>query len=161
MLDTLRDLFVHQEWADALHWRAITAHPAAAADEEIRARLYHIHIVQRGFLLVWRGMPQRPPEPEAFPTLRALRDFAREGHRELAAFAGSLTGDRLDERFTIPWFEDPPCTLPLRETMVQVAMHSQHHRGQNATRLRALGGEPPLVDWIVWLWKGKPAPAWD
>jgi uncharacterized damage-inducible protein DinB len=39
-------------------------------------------------------------------------------------------------------------------------MHSHYHRGQNATRLRELGGTPPTTDYIVWLWKGRPQPAW-
>jgi uncharacterized damage-inducible protein DinB len=39
-------------------------------------------------------------------------------------------------------------------------MHSHYHRGQNATRLRELGGEPPPTDLIVWYWKGRPAPEW-
>ena len=39
-------------------------------------------------------------------------------------------------------------------------MHSQHHRAQNATRLRELGGKPPTTDLIVWYWKGRPAPHW-
>lgn len=44
-----------------------------------------------------------------------------------------------------------------RET--HVVMHSQHHRGQCAARPRALGGEPPTVDFIIWL-KNRPA-AWS
>jgi len=47
-----------------------------------------------------------------------------------------------------------------REALVQVAMHSLHHRGQNIARLRQVGGEPKNVDWIIWLWKGKPESVW-
>ncbi len=39
-------------------------------------------------------------------------------------------------------------------------MHSTHHRGQVAARLRELGGEPPLVDFIAWLWWKRPEPEW-
>ncbi len=28
-------------------------------------------------------------------------------------------------------------------------------------RLRDVGGEPPLVDYIAWIWFGRPAPAWS
>ena len=48
----LRDLYGHQAWADAEHWRAIEAHPAARDDQAIRRRLYHLHSVQRGFMWV-------------------------------------------------------------------------------------------------------------
>ena len=32
--------------------------------------------------------------------------------------------------------------------LVQVAMHSQHHRGQCMTRLKDFGCEPKNVDWM-------------
>jgi uncharacterized damage-inducible protein DinB len=43
---------------------------------------------------------------------------------------------------------------------MQVVMHSQSHRGQCASRLRAAGGQPPTLDFIVWL-KDRPAPVWS
>ena len=46
----LRDFCAHQSWADAEHWRAIETHAPAAADAAIRARLHHIHMVQRVFM---------------------------------------------------------------------------------------------------------------
>jgi len=47
------------------------------------------------------------------------------------------------------------------EALVQVAMHTQHHRGQCMTRLKDFGGEPKNVDWIIWLWKQKPSARWE
>ena len=29
------------------------------------------------------------------------------------------------------------------------------------TRLRELGGAPPLGDYVIWVWWGSPAAAWD
>jgi len=55
---------------------------------------------------------------------------------------------------------DAPTKISIGEALTQAAMHSHYHRGQNATRLRELGGEPPMTDYIVWLWKGRPQPAW-
>ena len=48
----------------------------------------------------------------------------------------------------------------LADTILQVATHTGHHRGQVITRLRALGGDPPLVDFIVWVSAGKPDAIW-
>jgi uncharacterized damage-inducible protein DinB len=39
-------------------------------------------------------------------------------------------------------------------------MHSHYHRGQNATRLRELGGVPPGTDFIEWLREGQPSARW-
>ena len=41
--------------------------------------------------------------------------------------------------------------------MLQVALHSMYHRGQINARLRDFGGNPPLVDFIAWVWLGRPA----
>jgi len=41
-----------------------------------------------------------------------------------------------------------------------VALHSLYHRGQVNARLREVGGTPPLVDYIAWLWFGRPAAEW-
>ena len=71
------------------------------------------------------------------------------------------TLDGLEERIAIPWFQNPPLSTTVTEALTQCAMHSHYHRGQNATRLRELGAEPPLTDLIVWCWKGRPAPQWS
>src|SRR5919108_2065113 len=55
MSELLRDLYAHQAWADAEHWRAIAAHQPAADDRIIQERLRHIHVVQRAFLWATRA----------------------------------------------------------------------------------------------------------
>jgi uncharacterized damage-inducible protein DinB len=73
----------------------------------------------------------------------------------------SLEPSALSGTIRIPWFPDPPCIITTAEALVQVAMHSQHHRGQCMTRLKDFGGEPKDVDWIIWLWKQKPQARWS
>src|SRR5438270_11083425 len=75
----LRDLCQHQAWADALHWRAIEAHPSAGADQAIRNRLHHIHMVQRAFVWAVDGRTGAPPitSPEEFGSLAELKRYAR------------------------------------------------------------------------------------
>jgi hypothetical protein len=53
MTSYLHELYPHQEWADAEHWRGFEAHPEALADKAIRERLLHIHLVQSAFLWWW------------------------------------------------------------------------------------------------------------
>ena len=52
-------------------------------------------------------------------------------------------------------------TPTLGETIFQVTSHSTYHRGQVNARLREVGGEPPLVDYIAWIWFGRPEPDWS
>ena len=162
MNSVLRDLCVHQLWADAEHWRAIEGHPPAAADAAIKTRLHHIHLVQRAFswAVGTRSTGLAITKPDQFGSLAELKAYARGSHDEIDGLLGTLTDARLDSVIVMPWFSDPSLSITVAEALTQCAMHSHYHRGQNATRLRELGGEPPMTDLIAWYWKGRPAPMW-
>jgi len=159
MNSLIRDLCVHQLWADAEHWRAIEAHAPAAADAAVRTRLHHIHLVQRAF--VWavgsRTTGLSVTKADEFESLAELKAYARGSHEGIDRLLNTITDERLDESIVMPWFSDPPLTITVTEALTQCAMHSHYHRGQNATRLRELGGELPMTDLIAWYWKGRPA----
>jgi uncharacterized damage-inducible protein DinB len=157
----LEELYAHQAWADAEHWRAFAAHPPALVDKAIRERLLHIHLVQRAFL--WVTGPRTSEfafkELEDFPQMTDLRDYAREYHAEMAERLKVVSTARLEELTEVPWFK-PVLKISVRHALTQAAMHSHYHRGQNATRLRELGGVPPGTDFILWLHQGQPAARW-
>jgi uncharacterized damage-inducible protein DinB len=159
----LTDLLGHQAWADAEHWRALESHPPALADPAIKLRLHHIHIVQRAF--AWtvgdREQPFEFTTVDDFPDVSMLKAYAREYYSRTLPALQALGPAQRAERIVIPWFQDPPLDLTVEEALLQCAMHSHYHRGQNATRLRELGGEPPPTDLIVWYWKGRPAADWN
>jgi uncharacterized damage-inducible protein DinB len=158
----LDELYAHQEWADATHWRAMEAHPPALADRAIRERLHHIHLVQSAFLWVMgpRTAQFAMTKAEDYPNMGDLKNFAQGIHSEMAAMLGGMTEARLAEMIEVPWFQ-PPLKISVRHALMQAAMHSHYHRGQNATRLRELGGAPPGTDFIVWLKDGQPAAQWS
>jgi uncharacterized damage-inducible protein DinB len=162
MLSYLEELYAHQEWADAEHWRAFEAHPSALADKAIRDRLLHIHLVQHAFL--WITGPRTTAfenrKIEDFPDIADLKIYAREGLTQLGNLLKNSGPDRLEEVIEVIWFR-PPAKISVRQALTQAAMHSHYHRGQNATRLRELGGTPPTTDFIVWLHKGQPAAQWS
>jgi uncharacterized damage-inducible protein DinB len=160
MLPFLRDLLAHAEWANAVFFHAWGS-SSARDHEELRRRVGHIIGVQHGFLAVFRGeMPGGPPSGSP-ATFEALKARAESCHAGLRDFVATLDPESLSRSVRIPWFQDPPCDITTAEALVQVAMHTQHHRGQCMTRLKDLGGEPKNVDWIIWLWKQKPEPRWS
>lgn len=165
-LDSLKELFQYMEWADSVVWTAVSANPEAANDTTLRDRLHHIHLVQRGFLLVWKGIAF-PPQPPSFSESQSLMGWAREYYGELSGYLSDLSSRDLARLLPIPWaqmieaqFGRKAEVTTLGETLVQVVMHSTYHRGQVSTRLRELGSEPPLTDYIVWVWLGKPHSTW-
>jgi uncharacterized damage-inducible protein DinB len=164
MIDFIRDLFGHQEWADAELWKAIEAQPGVLDDEHIGKRIRHFHSTQYAYLFLTRGeqfdlrsLTKR--YGDSVP-LKEVKEHAIETHREWVRFLSGLPESRLEEKLLIPWFKDPSFIVTVSQALVQVAMHSQHHRGQTATRLRELGGKPPTMDFVLWIWRGRPKPEW-
>ncbi len=157
----LDELYAHQEWADAEHWRAFEAHPAALADKAIGERLLHIHMVQHAFL--WVAGPRTSEfafkKVEDFASMADLKKYGQQGLGAMLALVKNTNQDRMEEVIEVPWFQ-PPVKISVRHALTQAAMHSHYHRGQNATRLRELGGVPPMTDFIVWVKNGQPAAQW-
>jgi uncharacterized damage-inducible protein DinB len=164
MRDTLIDLYQHQEWADAELWRACEGHGGALQDKALWERLYHIHLVQRAFLVIARGLDVRAmkfAKPGDYASPGELKAEAQRYHADARSFLRELQPADVERTIVIPWFKDPPLELPIGQALLQAAMHSHYHRAQNVTRLRELGGTPPLTDYIVWLWKGKAPASWQ
>ena len=159
----LVDQYRHMEWADASVWRAVLESESAA--EALRERLHHIHLVQRIFLSIWRG---EAVDPQAGQELRGkdLASWARGYFPQARAFLADAQ-DVLDRPVVLPWSQQvaerlglEPSVTTLRDTAVQVCTHTAHHRGQVTTKLRELGGNPPLIDFIAWVWRGRPEADW-
>ena len=167
-IDALRELYRHMEWADASVWRAVLAHAPALRDARLGDLLLHIHTVQRAFLHVWTDQPVSLPSRDDFPDLVSIQHW---GHPVYAAghrFLESIDDRVLGRAVIMPWAAQLAAPLgrepnepTLAETIFQVTSHSTYHRGQVNARLREIGGEPALVDFIAWVWFGKPAPDWQ
>jgi uncharacterized damage-inducible protein DinB len=159
-----RALLGHAEWADALLWQSALA--LGQEDSELRAKLHHLHMVQWAYLHIWRAEPVKPRELSTFPTLPAIRDWAREFYGELPSYLASVPSAELTREVRFPWADRlvqrfgqaQPATWA--ESVLQVAMHSSYHRGQLARRLRELGAEAPLTDFVAWIWMSRPEADW-
>ena len=158
----LIDLYRHHAWADALHFRVAAAHPGSAADEIIRNRMLHIYTVQLFFRWMTGGRPGEftPPDPGSFTDLSQLTNLARTYHDEMIPFVEALAEGRLSAPVDNPFAPPDAPRLTVAQALTQCAMHSHYHRGQNATRMRELGAEPPLTDFIAWFWSGQEPAHW-
>jgi uncharacterized damage-inducible protein DinB len=159
-----RALLGHAEWADALVWKAVTG--LGREDPELREKLHHLHVVQWAYLHIWRGEAVKPQELSTFPTLDAVRDWAREYYGELPSYLATLSDETAAREVRFPWADrlvqrfGKARPAAWFESVLQVAMHSSYHRGQVTRRLRQLDGEPPLCDFIAWIWMDRPVADW-
>ena len=168
-IDVFRQLLRHMEWADSEVWRAVLAHEPAGRDGRLRDLLTHLHLVQRLFLVVWQKQPIDPSRgrPE-FATAADLHDWARTYYSDANRFLDGVDPQALTAGVSMPWVKSFEAQLgrtlstpTLGERIFQVTSHSTYHRGQVNARLREVGGEPPLVDYIAWIWFGRPEPDWS
>jgi uncharacterized damage-inducible protein DinB len=167
-IDLLRQLIRHMEWADSDVWRAVLAHEPAGRDGRLRDLLIHLHRTQRLFLMVWQKQPLDAAWGKAdFASLSDLQSWARTYYPDVNQFLDALDEPALANDVTMPWVKSFEAetgrtfsTPTLGETILQVVSHSTYHRGQVNARLRDVGGEPPLVDYIAWIWFGRPEPNW-
>ncbi|MCY4661326.1 MAG: hypothetical protein OXF93_16190 [Acidobacteria bacterium] len=164
--ELIRQLCAHMEWADARVWSAILEVDEARDDPRLRDKLRHLHETQQAYLSLWTGQPLRSADSADF--LAAVYEWARTFYAPARSFLGATGAQALAEPVSAAFGErmqrylgPPRGTVALGDTAMQVVTHTTHHRGQVMTRLRELGGTPPLVDYVIWLWTGTPAPDWD
>jgi uncharacterized damage-inducible protein DinB len=138
----------------------VIATATARDDIALLKRLTHFHVTQQAFLQIWQSRTLSLPAEDELTVRVRLLEFARRTHVELAAFLDGLEPGRLDDAVELPWSAAPKVTVTLRDTLLQVVLHSQHHRGQAASALRAHGAQPPTVDHLAWVWQGRPEAAW-
>ena len=151
--ELLKELALHQAWADAVHWKALREHGAALEDPEIRKRLNHMVMATRMLTGLARG---ESPDPSAMKDIEAADQLEAALTEANAALLGAIETLDLEKVVALPRGPKGPWEAPAGVLLLQAIMHGQHHRGQNASRMRQLGGAPPLTDYVIWCAFGRP-----
>jgi uncharacterized damage-inducible protein DinB len=166
--NNIYDLFLHMQWADAAVWQTVLKTVDAEKDEKIKNIFFHIHMVQNAYLCLWEKQPLRMQDIANFKDLPSIANWGQEFYGKVYNFLDHLDEQNLDFPLEIPWIKyfeakigKVPNSITIAESLLQVALHSTYHRGQVNARLRILGSEPPLVDYIFWILQGRPAPIWN
>jgi uncharacterized damage-inducible protein DinB len=159
LLGIVRDLVEHKNYANAMLLNAIMAHEKALADTELRNLLHHIILANRFWLSLFLDesfdVNGESQPPHALGDVAAL--YRQTHHRELEWIRGISDAD-LERTLVTPFIPDR--TFSLAEAAMQVCLHSHGHRAQCAMRLRMLGGQPPPLDFILWL-RDRPLAEWS
>jgi uncharacterized damage-inducible protein DinB len=151
--EMLQELSRHQAWADAAHWKTLRDNPALLEDAEIQTRLNHMISAAKGLAMFARGeAPDLARMKETVPADR-LEAAMSAANSDVAAALGSVD---LDKMIALPRGPKGPWEAPAHVLLLQAITHSQHHRGQNASRMRQLGVTPPMTDFVIWVALGRP-----
>ena len=151
--EILLDMARHQAWADAAHWKILRETPALREDAEIRKRLNHMSMALNWLTTLARGQTPDIAGTKEIDSLDELEVSMGKSHEDLAA---TLASADLDKMIALPRGPKGPFEAPAGVLLLQALMHSQHHRGQNASRMRQLGTAPPMTDFVIWYALGRP-----
>ncbi len=156
------------EWADSAVWANLPETESDEHQDELRTRLFHIHFTQLAFLGVWRGDDFKLRKAKDVDDTDEIRSEAIGFYTKVATLLHDLSEGDLSKPTPVPWAKffarqlgREPEVTSLGETLLQVALHTQYHRGQINTLIRQLGGSPPMVDYIGWVWAGRPPADWS
>ena len=158
MLDLLRDLVAHKGHANAALLRAVAQNGAAASDPELWELLHHILLANRFWLLAITGQPfVHDDEARVSSSFDALIQRYAGMQTEESAWLATATATDLTRVLDDARIPGERCSVA--QAFVQVCLHCHGHRAQAAKMLRRHGGEPPPMDFILWL-AGRPRAQW-
>ena len=151
--EVLLELARHQVWADAAHWNTLRENTALREDAEIRTRLNHMLMALKMLTTLARGETPAPAGMKEIDSIDELEAAMGKAHGDLAA---ALESADLEKMIALPRGPKGPFEAPAGVLLLQALTHSQHHRGQNASRMRQLGAAPPMTDFVIWYALGRP-----
>jgi len=151
--ELLLDLARHQSWADSAHWKALHDNGALLEDQEIRTRLSHMIVALRTLTSLARGETPDPSAMKDSVPADQLETAQRKANAELIEALNTID---LETMITLPRGPQGPWKAPAGVLLLQAITHGQHHRGQNASRMRQLAATPPMTDFVIWYALGRP-----
>jgi uncharacterized damage-inducible protein DinB len=166
-LNMLKELAAHMNWAEGRIWETVLSITSASEDKKLKELLHHNQLTKNAFYNFWTGQPMEFPELSEFETLRDMAKWASQYLKLVQNHIDGMDKKDIDKIVIIPWADriekilgKKPADSNMSETILQLTMHSAHHRGQINSCIRELKAEPPLVDFIAWVWLGKPEAVW-
>lgn len=162
MLNQFGELLRYQEWADWQFFKRWKQFPQAYEDGDIRTLTDHFTKVQSLFLQVLHQEKADLPDRNVSPaSIHELIQRCQENHARMNTYVASLSGEKLSSKLDLSWFPGGNFRPTVSEVLLQVVMHTQHHRAQVLQSLAKYADKSIIIDWISWVFREKPVPVWE
>ncbi len=96
------------------------------------------------------------PDVSGMKDIEAADELERALSKANTTLVEALDAADLNKMIALPRGPKGPWEAPAGVLLLQAITHSQHHRGQNASRMRELGATPPMTDYVIWYALGRP-----
>ena len=156
-LETVRELFTYNTWANRRIFEALAQFPPEEYLRDLRSShggihgtLAHIVGAEKIWLSRWTGGPVPAVlQGKDVASLAELRAIWEDVETERTAFLSGLSDRRLEETLAIKTTKGEEFVHTYGEMFRHVVDHSSYHRGQIVTMLRQLGVKPPSTGLIM------------
>lgn len=158
---TIRELLRYGDHANDLVFRSALPLPDEALDRpfdmgrgSLRRTLMHIHVGEAVWLQRWRGRTETKwPDETERAGVATIHERFGDVRRERDAFLADLSDAALQISVTYRDSKGSLFHASLGQMMMQMCVHSTHHRAQAVNMIRRAGGQAPEVDYMVWVRK--------
>ncbi|MBI4750514.1 MAG: DinB family protein [Acidobacteria bacterium] len=154
LISRFRRWFEYEQDSHTRVLASLEAVPAAlrSADGFQQALDLMGHIVAARRIWLYRlGALQE--KPVVFPknvTLDELPAQFEATHAAWSDYLNSVTDDDLVKTFEYQSLDGKPFRNTVEDILAQLFGHSWYHRGQIASRIKAIGGTPAVTDLVFW-----------
>jgi uncharacterized damage-inducible protein DinB len=155
---TLRDLYAHNAWANALVFEISRGVDRVALEENapgtygtLAETLTHLVSVEDAYLRMLRDeslAAMGPREEYHAHDMDWFAERSRELGRAYADLLASVDAAFFDQPLRVPWFDFP---LTKHDGLLQVLTHSAQHRAQVFSVLGERGVKVPDLDYVVYI----------
>ncbi len=160
-LDTVRAMLGYDDWANDTILRAAMPltdeqldRPFDMGRGTLRKTLLHIVCAEQVWVARWQGRAETPwPDEDERAGVAVMQERLQRGRTERTGFLDSLRDGDLARKVTYRDSFGSLFSAPLGDMLLQMCIHSVHHRAQAVNMIRRVGGTPPELDYMYWLRK--------
>jgi len=158
-LGTIRAFLKYNDWADERLLAAAGAlsddqldHPFDIGRGSLRKTMLHIVAAEEVWAERWRGQAKTPwPNEEERVAAATMQERLKRTWKRRDAFLATVGNDELSRDVVYRDSFGSLYRAALGDMMLQLCIHSTHHRAQVVNMLRRLGDEPPELDYMYWI----------
>ena len=153
---TIRTTLHYSDWANDQLLRAVGALTDVELDQpfdmgpgSLRRTLLHIWAGESVWFQRWQGKAETPwPDESERVGIAALAERFRDTWKRRTAWLDTLPNAKLAESVVYRDSKGSRFSTTLGDMMLQMCLHSHHHRAQTVNMIRRLGAAAPELDYM-------------
>lgn len=159
-LESTRTFFKYSDWANGQILAASAKLPDNKLDQPfemgpggtLRSTLLHIHAAEHVWLQRWQARTETPwPDERERASVATIADRLAATYQARDAFLNSLKDADLAKPITYRDSKGSLFAAPLADMMMQMILHSHHHRAQAVNMIRRAADVLVELDYMMWV----------